>query len=121
MNAAHLDIPSVTELTPTKKKRNRDSEELITPRLLTLVQAARYSSFSYWSLRDLVLSGRLPRVQFPRSFAAVKVKGGSKRNPEKSHHLVRVAVNDGASLRAIRIDRADLDRLIDECKTQEVA
>ena len=91
------------------QKKKRSAEDPITPRLFTLTEAAKYSRFSYWTIRDLVISGRLPRVQLPRSFAAVKIKGGSKRNPEKSHHLVRVAVNDGASLRAIRIDRQDLD------------
>jgi len=90
------------------KKKEVPGQDPITPRLLTLVQAARYSSFSYWTIRDLCLSGRLPRVQLPRSFSQARAKDGS---------TVRVPVNDGSSLRAIRIDRVDLDKLIDECKT----
>jgi hypothetical protein len=113
MRAARLDIAAaaVAEGRGTARTKEEPAAvDLITPRLLTLVQAARYSSFSYWTIRDLVISGRLPRVQLPRSFAQAKARDGS---------VVRLPVKDGSSMRAIRIDRQDLDRLIDSCKSQD--
>jgi hypothetical protein len=74
-------------------RRERLSAQLatITPRLLDFEGASRYSSLSVWTLRDLVASGKLPRVVIPSA-------AGDK------------------DLRVVRVDKADLDRLIDSWK-----
>jgi hypothetical protein len=61
----------------------------ITPRLLDVEGAARYMSFSTWTIRDLIAAGKLPRVIIPSALG---------------------------DLRAIRIAREDLDRLIETSK-----
>jgi hypothetical protein len=66
----------------------------VTPRLLDVDGAARYSSLSAWTIRDLIASGALPRVVVPSG--------------------------PGKELRAIRIDRFDLDRLIERWKESTV-
>ena len=60
----------------------------ITPRLFDVEGASRYTSLSVWTIRDLIASGALARVVIPSVVAGA---GG---------------------LRAIRIDRESLDRLI---------
>ena len=69
----------------------------VEPRLLDLRQAAKYLSLSYWTLRDYVLAGRIRTVQLP----ALMPRDGAR---------------PGQSLRRILIDRADLDRFVDELK-----
>ncbi|MGH7274947.1 MAG: helix-turn-helix domain-containing protein, partial [Nitrospiria bacterium] len=58
----------------------------VTPRLLTLREAADYLAVSYWTVRTWVESGKLPAVRLP---------------------------GDG---RLVRIEVGDLDRLIEECR-----
>ncbi len=63
------------------------------PRLLDIVQAARYLGVSPWTIRSLEWSGVLPRVPIPLA--------------------------DGRDLRKLLFDRTDLDRLIESWKTRE--
>jgi hypothetical protein len=63
-------------------------------RLLNLGAAAAYLGVSYWTMRDLVISGHVPRVRLP---------GVSKRSK-------------GDDMRRILIDKQDLDRLIEANK-----
>lgn len=80
---------------PGRPRKNPKPEEavpkpgppLLDPRLLDLVQAARYLSVSPWTIRSLEWSGVLPRVRIPLA--------------------------DGRDLRKLLFDRADLDRLIE--------
>ena len=69
----------------------------IEPRLLTLQQAAQYIGLSYWSTRDLVLSGDLPSVRMPCPRA-----------------------HDGRNMRRILVDRQDLDTFIESHKEREL-
>ena len=62
----------------------------ISPRLLDLRAAATYTSLSYWTLRELVNKGMLPRV--------------------------RVPLPGGGEVRRLLVDRADLDRLLEAWK-----
>ena len=43
---------------------DRTTNGLPTPRLLDYKAAGAYLSLSYWSLRELVLSGEIPHVKF---------------------------------------------------------
>ena len=61
-------------------------------RLLNLSQAAAYLGVSYWTVRDLVANGTLPRVALPG------------------------VPSEARSVRRVLIDRGDLDRLIDRSK-----
>jgi len=63
------------------------------PRLLDIVQAARYLSVSPWTIRNLEWSGLLPRVWIPLA--------------------------DGRDLRKLLFDRINLDRLIESWRTRE--
>lgn len=67
------------------------------PRLVTLVEAARYLNCSYWTVRDWCLSGRLPKVVLP----ALRPRPGERPR---------------TALRRVLIDRADLDTLIQQAK-----
>jgi hypothetical protein len=58
----------------------------VAPRLFDVPGAARYLGISTWTVRDLVAAGRIPRIVIPGA--------------------------DGGDLRALRLDREDLDRLI---------
>jgi hypothetical protein len=50
----------------TLAARKRERVDAVTPRLLDVDQAARYyGDVSVWTIRDLVASGRLPRVRLP--------------------------------------------------------
>ena len=60
-------------------------------RLIGLKEAAKYCGISYWTLRELVLAGRLPAVRLP------------------------APKNDGA-LRRILLDVVDLENFINRCK-----
>jgi len=74
--------------TKSKPERNPSLEQ----RVLGLHEAAQYTGLSYWTLRELVLAGKIPRVLIPDPWQA------------------------GRSLRRILIDRHDLDKFIDSCK-----
>jgi excisionase family DNA binding protein len=67
-------------------KRTRDSQSSVLPRLLTMRQAGDYLAVSYWTVRSWVESGQIPAVRLP---------GGGK---------------------LLRIDRADLDALIERSR-----
>ena len=62
-------------------------------RLMDLRTAAAYLGCSYWTLRDLVLSGHIPAVRIPSPRA-----------------------RDGRAMRRILIDSRDLERLIERWK-----
>ncbi len=64
----------------------RGTAEMPHPRLLTMRQAAAYLCVSYWTIRYWVESGKLRAVRLP---------------------------GDG---RLLRIELAELDRLIEECR-----
>ena len=66
------------------------------PRLLDLRAAATYMGLSYWTLRDMTLSGILPTVKIPRPRA-----------------------RDGRVIRRVLIDRQDLDQFIEANKESE--
>jgi len=68
-------------------------EQYTGPRLLDLKAAATYLGLSYWTVRDLVLAGRLPTVKIPRPRSG-----------------------DGRSIRRILVDRQDLDAFIEHNK-----
>jgi hypothetical protein len=65
------------------------------PRLLDLRAAGFYSGLSYWTVRDLVNAGTLPRV--------------------------RVPLPNGGEVRRVLVERADLDRLLDAWKDRPEA
>jgi hypothetical protein len=100
----------VTEFAPTRP--------VIQPRLLSLQQAAEYTSLSYWTLRDLVLTNQIPTVPVPLT----RVNDGGRRGEHRElpPHRVLVDPTDpriaGRSTRRILIDRADLDAWIDQQK-----
>jgi len=72
---------------PRPEEAPRPAPPLLDPRLLDLVQTARYLSVSPWTIRCLEWSGVLSRVRIPLA--------------------------DGRDLRKLLFDRADLDRLIE--------
>ena len=63
------------------------------PRLLDLKAAATYLGLSYWTVRDLVIAGRLPSVKIPCPRSG-----------------------DGRTIRRILVDRHDLDDFIEQSK-----
>jgi len=69
------------------------AEQHATTRLLDLKTAATYLGLSYWTVRDLVLAGKLPSVRIPR--------------PRSS---------DGRAIRRTLVDRRDLDEFIEKSK-----
>ena len=68
-------------------------EQQAGPRLLDLKAAATYLGLSYWTVRDLVLAGRLPGVKIPCPRSG-----------------------DGRTIRRILVDRHDLDDFIEQNK-----
>jgi excisionase family DNA binding protein len=68
-------------------------EQYTGPRLLDLKAAAMYMGLSYWTVRDLVIAGRLPSVKIPRPRSG-----------------------DGRTIRRILLDRYDLDEFIEQSK-----
>ena len=68
-------------------------EQYTGPRLLDLKAAATYLGLSYWTVRDLVLAGRLPSVKIPCPRSG-----------------------DGRTIRRILVDRHDLDAFIEQSK-----
>ena len=93
----------MSQMTENKGKccRAKDAESCV--RLLDLHQAAAYVGLSYWTLRDYVHDGLIPAVRLP--CARRRAKGGI---------IVRRAGDTSA--RRILVDRADLDRLIEDSK-----
>ena len=90
-----------------------DSKELETPqridhpsRLMDLNEMGAYLGVSYWTARDLVLTGKVPRVRIPLSFRQVRKRGKA----------FKVEAEAGLNLRRILVDRRDLDPLIDSWK-----
>jgi hypothetical protein len=77
------------------------------PRLMNLHDAARYIGLSYWTLRDYVADGLIPRVSLPCS-----------RSRKKGGAIVRLAGDTEA--RRILVDRADLDSLIERSKQNSI-
>jgi hypothetical protein len=75
------------------------------PRLMNLHDAAAYLGVSYWTMRDYVMDGRVPRVILPCS-----------RRRKKGGAIVHRAGD--IDMRRIYVDRADLDALIEKCKRQ---
>lgn len=67
-------------------RRALDKESSVRPALLTLKQAAGYCAVSYWTIRSWVDAGKLRAVRLP---------------------------GDG---RLVRVERAELDRLIAACR-----
>lgn len=70
--------------------RSGDAPDRVSGRLLSLDAAADYLGVSYWTVRDLVASGTIPRVRLP--------VGGAR------------------DLRRVLVDRVDLDRLVERSK-----
>ena len=73
------------------------------PRLMNLHDAANYLGISYWTLRDYIADGLIPRVNLPCS-----------RRRKKGGAVVRRAGDIEA--RRIYVDRTDLDALIERSK-----
>ena len=71
---------------------------------MDLHDAARYIGLSYWTLRDYVADGLIPRVTLPCS-----------RRRKKGGAIVRRAGD--TETRRILVDRADLDALIEKYKS----
>ncbi len=69
------------------------TEQHAGPRLLDLKAAAIYLGLSYWTVRDLVIAGRLPTVKIPCPRSG-----------------------DGRTIRRVLVDRHDLDAFIEQSK-----
>jgi len=78
------------------------------PRLMTLQAAADYLGVSYWTMRDYVADGIIPRVTLPCSRR--RRKGGvvSRRSGD-------------IEARRIYVDRLDLDSFIEKRKENAVS
>jgi hypothetical protein len=97
-------IDSKGQLTDTRDMKSRAFE----PRLLDLHSAAAYLGVSYWTMRDYVLDGHIPRVILPCS-----------RRRKKGGAVIRRAGD--VDNRRVYVDRADLDAFIEKCKMQAKA
>ena len=75
----------------TRKQSSRPQDLKSCVRLMNLNEAAQYLGVSYWTVRDLVASGNLPRVRLP-------------------------SAHTGRDLRRTLIDQRDLDALIEAQK-----
>ena len=101
----------VTDFAPKESR-------LVAPRLLSLQQAAAYTSLSYWTIRDLILTGVVPSVRVPLT----RVNDGPRRGEHRELPPHRVPVDPadprvaGRATRRVLVDRIDLDRLIDSWK-----
>jgi len=69
------------------------TEQHAGPRLSDLKAAATYLGLSYWTMRDLVIAGRLPTVKIPCPRSG-----------------------DGRTIRRVLVDRHDLDAFIEQSK-----
>jgi hypothetical protein len=81
------------EVAESKRKKLRDKDTDTFARLFDVHSAARYLGVSYWTARDLVITGIVPSVKLPCPRA-----------------------NDGRSIRRMLVDRRDLDELIEKNK-----
>ncbi len=88
-------LESQTESTASRAVRGSFAVVPVPPRLLNLLNAARYLDVSIWSLREWVALGIVPRIRIPLP------------NTEKRR---------GGEMRRVLVDRADLDRLIESWK-----
>jgi excisionase family DNA binding protein len=85
------------------------AEVSITPRLLTLKQAASYVGVSSRTLRYLVLNGTVPAVRMP----SARISTGRNRAGKRATRVVIPSTDPRVrSLRKVLVDRFDLDRLI---------
>jgi excisionase family DNA binding protein len=87
----------MSETVESKAKKNGGKDTESNARLLSLQRAAQYMGLSYWTIRDLVDTGKIPtvRIPCPRS-------------------------RDGRMIRRVLIDRQDLDKMIEQFKECEV-
>lgn len=76
------------------------SRERITPRLLSMREAAEYLGCSFWTARDYILQGLIPVVEMP----PLRPREGDR--PRKT-------------LRRVLVDRADLDAFIEARKRRD--
>jgi len=51
------------EMTAPPASRARDASTIVSPRLLSAQQAARYLGVSHWTVRSLTWAGELPSVR----------------------------------------------------------
>ena len=70
----------------------------VQPRALNLRQAAVYLGLSSWTLRDYVLAGLIPVVEFP----PLRPREGERQR---------------STLRRVLVDREDLDRFLESRKS----
>jgi len=71
---------------------------VITPRLMTMQQAATYLNVSFWTARDWILAGYIPALDLP----PLRPREGARQT--------------SPTLRRVLVDRADLDRFIESRK-----
>lgn len=90
------DIVGTEETGLSRPVPPRSQERRPQPRLIGLRDAAAYLGVSYWTLRELINSGRVPTVRLESPWT-----------------------KDGRSMRRVLLDRQDLDRLIDGAKEVE--
>lgn len=50
------------------KKSVIPAEPSVTPRLLTMQDAAKYLSCAYWGLRRMVMAGEIPKIPIGRRY-----------------------------------------------------
>jgi predicted site-specific integrase-resolvase len=91
------------------KGRNDDARDMesraFPPRLMNLHDAADYLGISYWTIRDYVADGIIPKVPLPCS-----------RRRKKGGVVIRRAGDTESS--RIYVDRVDLDSLVERQKEQ---
>ena len=98
---------AMAELTDFKGEADRANDvKTAARRLLSLHEAGKYLGVGYWTVRDYVQAGILPRVVLP--CAARRGKGG----------VVIRKPGDG-NARRILVDKRDLDTLIERSKETE--
>ncbi len=51
-----------------EKRRTIDEAPIVSPRLLTLPEAAHYLGCTLWSIRELIWKGQLPYTRFGKRF-----------------------------------------------------
>jgi hypothetical protein len=96
----------VKKLKDAEMAKATEDNESVASRLLSLNEAGRYLGISYWTIRDLVLSGVIPQVNLPCSFVQVR----------KAGKVYRAGAPAGATIKRILVDRRDLDGLIERSK-----
>ncbi len=88
-------LENQTDNTASKAAQGSFAVVPVPPRLLNLLNAARYLDVSIWSLREWVALGIVPRIRVPLP------------NTEKRR---------GGEMRKVLLDRADLDKLVESWK-----